>query len=317
MATWVGIDVSKATLDLGWECEGRKCHKQFPNTKKGFQGILEAVPGDANFLMEATGTYYFNVALHLHREGKHVAVVNPVRIKNHMRAEMSRTKSDKADAHSIARYGRERQPSAWEPPSREAAQIQQLLAADLMLTGAMTKCFNMMEAFKCTEYYSPDAIVLLHETRQALKAKRKAIQEELERISQESMGRTIEVLASMPGVGRASAIRMAACVGDFKRFDSSRKLVSFLGLSPMTKQSGTSVKSRGHISRMGGTKVRGVLYMCAMNALQKNDSCKRLWERFKEHKKHGKIAMIAIMNKMIRQMYSMVINDRLYDPSMA
>lgn len=38
MATWVGFDVSKATLDIGWECEGRKSHKQFPNNRKGFPG---------------------------------------------------------------------------------------------------------------------------------------------------------------------------------------------------------------------------------------------------------------------------------------
>jgi len=66
---------------------------------------------------------------------------------------------------------------------------------------------------------------------------------------------------------------------------------------------------------MGGSKVRGTLYMCAMNALQLNQQCQRMWKRMKEAKKHGKVIMVAIMVKLVRQIHSMVIHDTLYNPS--
>ena len=315
MQTWVGIDVSMETLDLGWLVGKEKRHVKVSNDKEGFQTILSKVPAESMFVMEATGTYYFNLALYLSQMGCFVSVVNPFQTKSFMGSDLRRTKSDKTDAFVIAQFGTERRPDAWKPPAREVIEMQQLLALDENLAQEMVRLKNIDHAFSRVDYHSPDAIVRTRELVNHLRRERDRIQLELECLAEKVAPRVIEILSSLPGVGRSSAIRIAAYVMDFHRFDSSRKLVSFLGLSPTTKQSGTSIKSLGHISRMGGAKVRSALYMCAMNALQLNPQCQRMWKRMKESKKHGKILMVAIMVKMVRQMHSMVVHDRLYDPT--
>jgi hypothetical protein len=77
MTSWIGIDVSKLHLDAGWIEDGKKVHRKVRNSKKGFAALMAEVPESAHFVMEATGTYYFNLALFLHQAQRFVAVVNP------------------------------------------------------------------------------------------------------------------------------------------------------------------------------------------------------------------------------------------------
>jgi transposase len=108
---------------------------------------------------------------------------------------------------------------------------------------------------------------------------------------------------------------MAVSIGDFHRFSNSRKLVSYCGVSPTVAQSGTSVHSKGTISRMGGSRIRTMLYMCAWSAVRYNPQCKAMWERMKEKGKPGKLILMAVVNKLIRLMYSMIIHDTMYNPN--
>ncbi|MCK9183695.1 MAG: transposase, partial [Fibrobacteraceae bacterium] len=96
MATWIGIDISKDTADIGWFEESVKRHFKVSNDPEGFRKTIDSVPEDSRFVMEATGTYYLNFALFLAENGKHVSVVNPLRIKNYMRADLQRYKDDKS-----------------------------------------------------------------------------------------------------------------------------------------------------------------------------------------------------------------------------
>jgi hypothetical protein len=101
MAIWVGIDVSKDTLDFGFIADGRKFHRKVPNTRIGFAEILKEVPQDVHFVMEATGTYYLNLALYLHEKGCYVAVVNPFRIKSQGRLLQHRAVRQGEGAYSL------------------------------------------------------------------------------------------------------------------------------------------------------------------------------------------------------------------------
>ncbi len=317
MTAWVGIDVSKETLDLAWFGEEGKKHHQVPNDGEGFRKLVRAAPEGAKFVMEATGTYYLNLALFLHEEGRHVSVVNPIRIKGHMKSELTRTKSDKADAYAIAKFGEEKRPGAWFPVSAQVAHLKQLVALDELLTKESTSLSNLMESQVCTAFMNPETIQRIKRVRRYMDLEREGIKAELEALLMGSLSHTVDLIASIPGIGRATAIKFVATVGDFRRFPDSRKLVSFLGMSPMSRQSGTSVRSKGHISRLGGTRLRGALYVCAWTAIEKNASCRAMWERMKEKKIHGKKAIVAVMGKMIRQAYSVVIHDRFYDPNFA
>ena len=132
MEGYVGIDVSKARLDVllirGPQQEGQ----QFTNTATGFgklQGWLRCrlAVSQVAVCLEATGPYGDGVATYLHEQGYRVSVVNPARMKGYAASHMQRNQTDKLDAALIADFCRTQQPAAWTPPSPQQRQLQQLV----------------------------------------------------------------------------------------------------------------------------------------------------------------------------------------------
>jgi transposase len=127
--------------------------------------------------------------------------------------------------------------------------------------------------------------------------------------------RELEPASSINGVGEETATRIIAIVGDFSRFQTGRQLVSFLGLSPTLKQSGSSVHSRGHINRLGNAHVRRALYFGAITATRYNPQCRALWIRMKAEKRPTKVILMAITNKLIRVIHAIIKSNKPYDPN--
>jgi len=315
MSIWVGIDVSAKTLDFGWSIDGKKTHFKIENKPKKFKEALAACPEGACFCMEATGSYYLNIALFLDAQARHVSVINPRRIKHFMGSDLSRSKSDKADAYGIARFGTEKQPSPWMPVTPEMAEMQQLRALADKLEVQMNQLSNQEHAFTQSSLACKAALKAIKTVTKAIAKEQEIILEQMAQIAERCFPRQVAVISSIKGIGRLTAVRLIASVGDFSRFKTSRQLVSFLGLSPTLKQSGTSVHSRGHISRLGGTRMRRDLYFCAVSAAQFNPQCKDMWDRMEKSNKPGKVILMAIENKLIRQMHAMIMSDSLYDPN--
>ncbi len=314
MDVWVGIDVSMETLDFGWITSTGKKHFKVPNTSDGFRQALSKTPPDAKFVMEATGTYYLNLAFYLDERGHFLSVVNPLCTKSHMRSDLRRAKSDKTDALALSRFGHEKNPDRWVAMRPEVLQMRQLHVVCDSLKETISAYGNKIHAMEQCIYSSSYAIGVLEEVCSRLEAELKEAEASLDELASKAMGRTIEILDSLPGIGRSTAVGVAVLIGDFHRFSNCRKLVSFCGLSPTLAQSGTSVHSKGSISRMGGRKIRSMLYVCTWSTLRHNVHARAFWKRMKEKGKPGKVIIMAMMNKMIRQMYSMVIHDTMYDP---
>ena len=314
MKNWIGIDVPKSSLDAGWIEKDSKRHLKVSNTLDGFKQLIQKVPSESQFVMEATGTYYLNVALFLHDAGFHVSVENPVRIKNHMKTNLTRSKTDKPDAFSICLFGHEKNPTAWKPLSKEVAQMQQLCAFTVRLAKQILQLSNQLHAFSQSVLVCPDVSNSIRSIIKKLRSEKLKAEKRLVEISESQFKRELEIMTSVPGMGPMTASRIMATIGDFSRFQTSRQLVCFLGLSPMLHQSGTSINKNGAMSRMGGSNIRGPLYLCAMSAMRFNPSCKNMYARMKKNQKPGKVIAVAIMNKLVRQIFSIVKNNRLYDP---
>ena len=317
MEIWVGIDISAKHFDAAWYGEDGRHHIKLPYNPEAFPRLLEIVPQAACFVMEATGSYYLNLALFLNEQVRHVSVVNPLRIKNYNRADMARSKSDKSDAYAIARFGQEKHPANWQPVTKEMAEIQQLRALADKLNMQTTQLSNQRHAFSQSRLASKEALSILDVS---IKIHHRLVQEtmkQLEEVTRRTFPRELELSTSIPGVGEETATRLLAIVGNFSRFHTGRQLVSFLGISPTLKQSGTSVHTRGHISRLGNTHVRRALYFCAITATRFNPQCKAMWERMKEQKKPTKVILMAIANKLIRQIHALICKNQPYDPDFA
>ena len=147
---FLGIDISKANFDaVLLRGTAKPRHKAFPNTPAGYERLLEWLADHLEWLadhlewladhlewladhsvhacLEATGTYGDALARFLHANGHTVSVVNPAQIKAFGGTQLSRTKTDKADAGRIAQFCQMYQPPTWTPPTPDAAQLQALV----------------------------------------------------------------------------------------------------------------------------------------------------------------------------------------------
>jgi transposase len=99
----------------------------------------------------------------------------------------------------------------------------------------------------------------------------------------------------------------------FQRFESAKELCSYAGLTPIIRQSGSSVNGRPRISKMGNAKLRNLLFMCSFNACKYNRACKALYDRIVAKGKSKKLALIAVCNKLLKQAFAVVKNGLPYD----
>lgn len=237
MATWIGIDISKDTADIGWFEESTKKHIKVTNDPDGFQKTLDSVPIDSKFIMEATGTYYLNFALFLAEKGLHVSEENPIRIKNHIRTDLQRSKDDKSDSLSIAKFGSEKNPRPWIPVTEEALKLQQLAGLIDLYGKQIIQQSNQIHAYSRVTYVSAIVIKSLQTSIKLIQAEKTRIEEKFIALTKKSFSRELEIIQSIPGIGESTAARLIASVGDFKKFSNSRQLIAYLGLSPTKKQS--------------------------------------------------------------------------------
>jgi len=101
----------------------------------------------------------------------------------------------------------------------------------------------------------------------------------------------------------------------FKYTQNHRQLISFAGLASTQYSSGTSIQGKPRIYKRGGKNLRDVLYMCSMNAMKTNTTCKALYDRLRANEKTGKQALVAVMNKLLKQVFAVVKNNCLYQPN--
>jgi len=116
----------------------------------------------------------------------------------------------------------------------------------------------------------------------------------------------MQLLRSIPGIGRKTAGLLLLFAGGFTRLDKYRQLIVKAGLSPREYTSGTSVRGKVRIPKMGGGLIRGKLFMCSFAARKFNAPCKALYDRLVAKGKNGKVALIAVCNKPLKQAFALV-----------
>lgn len=142
----------------------------------------------------------------------------------------------------------------------------------------------------------------------------KDMEQSLTSSTEDVLSEQSKLLASIKGIGATLATALIITTGCFSQFDNSRQLTRYLGLSPTYEQSGTSVNRRGHINKNGDNDLRCQIYVVVWSASQHNPACKELYIRLRSNGKPGKVAMIAVANKLVRQAFVIVKSGKEYDP---
>ena len=313
VTTVVGIDISKQSFDVCVLIEGKEQVKRFAYNKEGLKALLKWLPQGVLCVMEATGPYYLKLACYLQEHQIAVSVVNPLVIKRFSQMRLLRAKTDRADAKMIARYAIAEQPSLWQPPAPYQVELQQLEALLQQLQKQQTALNNQLEAFEATGLMSKKVKQVFTKLLTELQKQIQGITEKMEALTQEHEGGLLDHLVSIPGIGKKTAIVLIVLSNGFKKFSNYKQLSAYIGLSPRIYESGSSVKGKAKICKMGMSSIRAMLYMCAWSACKCNKGCRELYERLLAKGKAKQLALIAVANKLLKQAFAIATNNTSYN----
>ena len=311
-----GIDVSNATLDVCYQNNlGQFFHLKVGNNNAGFQKILEHTGTGYHFVMEATGVYYIRLAFYLHQRGCTLSVVNAMAIKRYIQMHLERNKTDKKDARWICKYATEQNPAYWQMPDSAYFESKQLYNTIRQYTEQIKAINNQLHSLQLLPVPSKDTIRSLQKVIACMKKEIKLLEQKLQLLLQQWQPDQLKSVSSIKGIGKRAAAMLIVFTQGFKHTKNHRQLISFAGLAPTQYTSGTSIMGRPRIYKRGGKNLRDVLYMCSMNAMKTNNACKALYERLRANGKTGKLALVAVMNKLLKQVFAVVKNNTLYQPN--
>jgi len=313
------LDIAKATFDATLLQDERTYHRHFPNTQDGSTQLhtwLRAhLTLPAHACLEATGCYGEPLALFLHQQGVRVSVVNPLRVKAFAQSELTRNKTDKADAALIARFCATQRPPLWTPPPPERRQLQALVRRLQSLEAMRQQERNRLDV----EASGSPIGVSLTEHIAHLEQQIGALQQQMAAHLQAypSLRRQAELLQSIPGIGEKTAVRLLAEVPLLGQYRSARQAAAYAGLSPRRRESGSSVRGKTRLSKIGNAAVRRALYLPAVVAMRANPLLREFAKRLLAAGKPKMAVVGALMRKLLHQAHGVLKHNRPFDPNYA
>jgi transposase len=262
--------------------------------------------------MENTGIYHTGLMFYLHEYEMTYSVVNALQIKRYIQMHLERNKSDKKDARRICEYGIERKPEATIMPDKEYFECRTLNNAIHDITKDITKLSNRIHSIKKAPYQTDEILSTYKSLLAKLKKEKQKIEKSLHKALKAWQPELLELVQSVKGIGKRAASELIIYTQGFKNIENYKQLISYAGLSPVEFSSGSSIKGKVRICKQGGKQLRHILYMGALNAKKTNKACRNLFDRLVEKGKNKKAAIIAVCNKLLKQVFGCVKNGVKY-----
>lgn len=313
----LGIDVGKDHLHCELLSEEKSARHAFPNSVRGFEQLTSWLNNRkarrVHACMEATGGFSDELAYYLFDRGHVVSIVNPVQIHAFGNSELSRTKTDKADAALIARFCRAMKPAPWDPPSPQERRLQRLIRRRRALVETRVQEVNRLAAPGHED---------VHESLEASVA---FLNNQIARLEQqiddtidgdEDLRAKRDLLQSIPGIGPTTSATLLAEVPHLDAFTSHKKLAAFAGVCPHERSSGTS-RFGARLTPTGNRAIRSVLYFAAVSALRCNPVVRAFGQRLKERGRLPKQIIVAAMRKLLVLVHGVLKTRQPFDPAWA
>ena len=310
-AVYVGIDTSKAWLDVYLHPIGRAF--RVSNNKQGLRQLGAELRGlgVALIVIEATGKLHRLAHRLLAKAGLPVAVINPYRSRKLADALGTLAKTDKIDARVLALYAQMVQPRVTPVPPRTMALIAELVLTRQALKADETALANRLGAAESS------CVKAIHRRLLAALARQiEAIEKRIAALiaSDAALKRRFDILTSIKGIGPATAAMLIACLGELGHVNRWA-IAAITGVAPLNCDSG---ERRGERHIKGGrAHVRCALYMAAISAARCNPPLKAFYQRLKQAGKKPKLALTAVMRKLVVLANTLIREDRPWCPEYA
>jgi transposase len=305
-----GVDISKDVFDV---VDSHGKHFQFPNGSKGFKDLLKVLSSEALVVMEATGYYHYSLAQFLYEQEVLVSVVNPLSVKRFIQMKLSKIKTDKSDAKAICDYATVNEVPLYTAKNKHQAECLQLLSMIDIYIKQSTALKNKEHGEKTLGKPSKAVYHSLNRALKCVQGEIKVLEERLLALVKEEQQKQLTLLKSIPGMGNKTAMHLIVLTDGFSNFENARQLCSYTGITPIIRESGSSVRGKSRISKMGNSKLRNLLFMCSFTACKHNKACRQIYERIVAKGKSKKLALIAVCNKLLKQAFAIAKSGLPYD----
>jgi transposase len=293
MPQTLGVDISKDSLDVHLYPEGRT--HRFANDRKGHSALIAWLAGFAiaRIIYEPTGAYHRGFERRLMEAGFPLAKVNPRHARRFAEAVGTHAKTDAVDAGLLARFGALVEPRRVAPSSVTLQNMKDFLVARRALVKDRTAAQNRAHQHSLA-LLKTQAAERLNQIERQIKAIDAALRKQLE--GDPSLKARFDILISIPGLGEATAFALLIDMPELGAIEN-KCAASLAGLAPMARDSG---RSRGKRFIGGGrSELRHALFMPALVAVRFNPDLKRIYQALTANGKPPKVAIIAVMRKLV------------------
>lgn len=305
-----GVDISKDVFDVHGSNKG---HDHYKNSEPGFKKFLKKLPKGSLVVMEATGYYHYRLAQFLYKNGVTVSVVNPLSIKRFIQMKLAKVKTDKSDAKAICDYALVNEVPIYNALTNAQSECLQLFRLLDTYLKQRTATKNKIHGEAVLGIPSKFVYRSLVRNKKQLDKEVSAIESKILSLVKEEQQEQLTLLTSIPGIGQKTALFLIVATDGFSKFETASQLCSYVGITPTIRESGSSVRGRARISKVGNKKLRNLLFLCSFNACKHNSACKSVYERIVNKGKSKKLALIAVANKLLKQCFAIAKSRRPYD----
>jgi transposase len=318
---FIGIDISKLKFDV--RIYSNQKSSEFANNLAGFKSLEAWAKKNANcdkdkilFALEHTGIYSLPISDFFTKQQLNFVLLPGLEIKRSIG--IQRGKDDKVDAKRIAEYAYQKQDklSPTKLPFKSILKIRSLISLRDRLVKHRKSFLKDKAEYKI--YYKKSEHKTVFEVIETsikdLDKQIAKIEKELDIIVRidELISKQFDLITSIKGVGKQTALVMIAYTNCFTKFDNWRKFASYAGTAPFPYSSGSSIKGRNKVSHLANKKIKALLNMCARSAVVYNIELKLYFKKRKEKGDNGMSAMNIIRNKLISRIFAVVRRGEPY-----
>lgn len=301
----VGIDVSKATLDVAAAGE----YWSVANDMDGIGHLIERLKSfqPSLVVIESTGGLERAVLAELSATGIPIALVNPGRVREFAKSIGLLGKTDKIDAHLLVRFGEAVKPEPTRLPSNEEQQLSAWMTRRRQVIDMLTMEQNHLFSAHPATRASVEKVITM------LQAELGDLNHQIDDfIDQNPAFRQKEdIMRSVPGVGPVTAAALLSDLPELGSLDR-KKIAALVGVAPFNNDSG---RRRGKRRVKGGrSSVRKILYMAALSATRCNPVISTFYHRLIDDGKEFKVVIVACMRKLLTFLNAMIRDLRVWRP---
>lgn len=318
---YIGVDVSKEDLfisnphpdGLSDLSSAKKYVQRLSNDYLTIEAWLATQSPEIVVVFETTGVYSRKLEYCLSNKSISFIKLNGLCIKRFSESMGHTTKNDTNDAIYIRQYAECRNLQSSAPINAQDIEKERYLQVIAHIDKQIQSIENQIHILDNDAIELADVRRFYEEQLAELSLQKESFKQKISSFDTAQQQEVKELIMTVKGIGYTIATALCHAFGDFSTFKNPKQVAKAIGINPVTEKSGTSVNRKRGISKRGNKKIRSLLYMGALSAMKYNPACKEKAIELRARGKSFKVTCIAIVNKLLRQIFAVVKSGKKFD----